>query len=86
MFFSALGRMSMSIYVAHIVAASGLRILLTKMGFAGGPSGYFILCVAAGLIAPITMHLCLERLNLLWVFGLGKRRRSMHTIHIAPAS
>lgn len=86
MLFSALGRMSMSIYVAHIVAASGSRILLTKIGFAGGPIGYFILCVAAGLIAPITMHLCLERLNLLWVFGLGKRRRSMHTAHIALAS
>ena len=75
----ATGRMSMSIYVMHIIVASGLRIALVKLDFGGGQLAYLGLCVVAGLLVPIAMHLTLERLNLLWLFGPGKQRNVPRT-------
>jgi fucose 4-O-acetylase-like acetyltransferase len=66
-----LGAASMSIYVMHIVAAAGLRIVLSKLGAPPEAWLYFLLCSVVGLIAPLAAHKVLERFGLLPALGLA---------------
>lgn len=84
--FMNLGQMSMTIYVAHIIAMSGLRVLLTKLGFDGGEWAFLLLCVVAGLGLPIALHQVMQRIGALWLLGLGRRgaagsRRQLASAH-----
>lgn len=69
-----LGQYSMSIYVMHIMAASGIRIALRKVGLPPYGEIYLLAGTLAGVLLPIAGHAVLARANLLWLFGLGKRR------------
>lgn len=69
-----LGQYSMSIYVMHIMAASGMRIALRKAGLPPEGEIYLVAGTLAGILLPVAGHAVLARANLLWVFGLGKRR------------
>jgi len=70
--FCALGMTSMTIFVLHILAAAGLRILLMKTGLVHAAPVYFILCSFAGVAFPYAIHLFLERKGWLPLFGLAK--------------
>ncbi|WP_034991857.1 acyltransferase family protein [Beijerinckia mobilis] len=72
----ALGVTSMTIFVLHILAAAGLRILLMKTRLIHAAPVYFILCSFAGVAFPYAIHLFLERKGWLPLFGLAKWPRS----------
>jgi fucose 4-O-acetylase-like acetyltransferase len=69
------GQASMTIYVLHILAASGTRIAMSELGL----SLPYAVNIAAGLLvgtaAPIVVHAVLKRFDLLWPLGLAARRR-----------
>ncbi|NLI93439.1 MAG: acyltransferase [Peptococcaceae bacterium] len=65
-----LGKMSMIIYLAHILASSGFRIVAQKLGFEN-VFGHIIIGSLLGLALPILCYFILERTNLTKFF-LGK--------------
>lgn len=71
--FAALGRISMTIYVMHVLATAGTRIVMVKLGIAAPGEVYLAACTAAGIIAPMCAHVVLDRLGLLpWLGLTGK--------------
>ncbi|MGI4950341.1 MAG: acyltransferase family protein [Janthinobacterium lividum] len=69
-----LGRMSMTIYVMHVLAAAGTRIVLLKLQVAPSPVLFLFACTLVGVGAPMIVHVVLARADRLSVFGLGPRR------------
>lgn len=68
-----LGLASMTIYVLHILAGSGLRIVMLKLHVPPEPLVYLLTGTAAGVILPLLAHLVLQRLHLLAPLGLAPR-------------
>jgi fucose 4-O-acetylase-like acetyltransferase len=71
---AVLGRMSMTIYVLHILAAAGTRIIMVRLGIHAPGLVYLAAGTIAGMALPCVAHLVLARLGLLPLFGLGKNR------------
>lgn len=76
-----LGTASMTIYVMHVLASAGLRIIMTKLHVPTVDWLYALACTLVGLVVPLVAHVLLGRFNLLWVLGLApipksKRRAS----------
>jgi fucose 4-O-acetylase-like acetyltransferase len=71
-----LGQVSLSIYVMHVMACAGTRILLSKVGFSGSPMAYLTICTAAGLLLPVVAHECFSRAGLASALGLRAWRAS----------
>ncbi|MBC2665168.1 acyltransferase [Novosphingobium flavum] len=69
-----LGQMSMTIYVMHILATAGTRIIMVRAQVEAPAIVYLIACTAMGLAAPVIVHLVLERMGLLPAFGLARPR------------
>ena len=69
---AALGRASMTIYVLHILAASGLRIALEQAGVRMPLPADLVLGTTAGVLAPLACHVLLKRGDLLWPLGLAR--------------
>ncbi|NTX78189.1 acyltransferase [Serratia proteamaculans] len=59
-----LGELSMVIYLMHILAASGLRIVLTKFLHVNNWSAHIIAGTLFGLIAPMVAYYLIQRLHL----------------------
>lgn len=74
--FAWLGQRSMTIYVMHILATAGTRILLMKIHVPASPALYMLTCTLAGLLAPVLAHLALERFDLLRLLGVQGRHRA----------
>jgi hypothetical protein len=70
-FVAYLGRLSLPIYLAHVIAASGVRIIMHKMGVPHDVTVYILGGVVAGLGAPIALYVVLARLNLLAYAGFA---------------
>jgi fucose 4-O-acetylase-like acetyltransferase len=72
------GVMSMTIYVLHILAGSGMRIIMLKLHVPPHPWVYLLAGTAAGVILPMLAHAVLQRMNLLPALGLAPlpRRKS----------
>jgi fucose 4-O-acetylase-like acetyltransferase len=68
---AVVGVMSMTIYVLHILAGSGTRIVMVKMHIPPSPWLYLLAGTAAGVILPMAAHVVLQRLNLLAALGLA---------------
>lgn len=81
--FVVLGNVSMTIFVLHIIAASGMRIIMTKLGVPQDPLLYLIVCTTVGIAVPTFTHFTLERLHLLSALGLAAMRRRQP---VAPAT
>jgi fucose 4-O-acetylase-like acetyltransferase len=75
--FRLLGQRSMTIYVAHILVASGLRVVMVKLGVPLVPALYLTLCAGAGVLLPLAFHSVLQKLDMLWLFGLGRREKKV---------
>ncbi len=71
-----LGRLSLAIYVMHVMAAAGARVVLVRLHLAQDPYILLALCTLAGVILPVIVYRALEHLNLLGVLGLEGRSRS----------
>lgn len=69
------GVTSMTIYVLHILAGSGLRIVMLKLHVPPEPWAYLIAGTIAGVVLPLLAHLVLQRLNLLTALGLAPLAR-----------
>jgi peptidoglycan/LPS O-acetylase OafA/YrhL len=69
-----LGRLSLSIYVMHVMAGAGTRIVLSQLDFIKSPLAFLVLCTLAGLLLPLAAHQLLARLSLLELFGLRNWR------------
>ena len=66
------GRRSLEIFLAHIVVASGTRILLVQAGVSD-PWVHVLLATTLGVLVPIVLASLAERLGWLWLFGLPRR-------------
>jgi len=72
---SRLGRLSLSIYVMHVLAVAGCRIVLLKIGLFNNPYFLLFVCTMVGIIVPIIAHSILQRFGLLVAFGLAPPHR-----------
>lgn len=65
------GRRSLEIFLAHIVVASGTRIVLVQAGVSD-PWVHLVAATVLGVGVPIVMAVVAERLRWTWVFGLPR--------------
>ena len=80
-FMQALGRMSMTIYILHILAAAGTRVALLKLHVPGAPWFHVAIATVAGIALPVLAHRVLARLGWLSALGLAapaRRERLRH--------
>lgn len=74
---AALGRASMTIYVLHIFAAAGTRIVLQRLHLTSSAEIIFLASTIVGVTVPFVVHHVLLRLNLLWPLGLAPLPRRL---------
>jgi fucose 4-O-acetylase-like acetyltransferase len=89
--FGLLGRRSLEIFLAHIVFASGIRVVLLRLGVTSPPV-HVAAGLAVGVVAPLALAVLAPRLRLGWLFALpaasgpSRPRRSVHRgSHRVPA-
>jgi fucose 4-O-acetylase-like acetyltransferase len=68
-----LGRHSLEIFVAHVLATAGVRIALVHLGHVASPSIHLVLEVTAGLVLPLSLALLASHLKLDFLFVLRRR-------------
>lgn len=68
---AAVGRMSMTIYILHLLAGAGTRIIMQRLHAPLNQYGYLLLCTSAAIILPMACHVLLQRRHLLGPFGFG---------------
>ena len=79
------GLLSLEIYVAHVMAAAAIRIVLQRVFGISSPSLHLLLGIAVGMYAPIVLAYVCQRVGLPYVFTLSGSRprpwggRSMST-------
>lgn len=78
---AAVGRMSMTIYVLHILAAAGMRIVLLRLSISPQPAVYLLAGTAAGVLAPMLVHVVLSRAGVLPLLGLASPRTQRSAEH-----
>ncbi|PAD22651.1 acyltransferase family protein [Terribacillus saccharophilus] len=66
---SYIGQLSMVIYLLHILATSGTRIILINIVGYEGVFGNVILGILTGVAFPIIAYKIADRLNLNWLFN-----------------
>ena len=86
---SFLGRYSLEIFCMHIIAASGLRIIVQHFMHISSPLIHLVLGVVAGLVLPIVFVKVLEKLSLgslLFSFPFALLRPATPTTPTTPAT
>jgi fucose 4-O-acetylase-like acetyltransferase len=68
----SLGTCSLEIYLAHVLCAAGLRILLQRVLQIQNPSIYLVGGTAAGVFIPVAIVAISNRLGIPWLFALRK--------------
>lgn len=68
-----IGQRSMPIYVMHIIAASGSRIVLQKFGLTAEAPVYFLVGLASGVAFPLIAFTIMTKFGVTPIFGLGDR-------------
>jgi fucose 4-O-acetylase-like acetyltransferase len=66
-----MGRCSLTIFVAHVIAAAAVRALMLEIGVPHNAALYIACGVSVGIVAPMVLHLVLARFGLLPLFGLA---------------
>jgi fucose 4-O-acetylase-like acetyltransferase len=72
--FEHLGQASLTIYILHILAAAGTRVVMTRFGMKGLVE-QVILGTATGTLIPFAVHVLLQHFHLLSALGLASPRR-----------
>jgi fucose 4-O-acetylase-like acetyltransferase len=84
--FAYLGAASMTIYVLHVLASAGLRIVMMKLHLPPIDWLYALACTVFGIVVPLAAHVILGRLGLLWPLGLAPLpKKTPPAVQIAPA-
>lgn len=65
-----LGAISLAIYVMHILATAGTRIILVKFFHIGSPAVHFTAGIMAGVVGPILVYEAMRQLKISKYFGL----------------
>lgn len=66
---AALGRRTMAVFVLHVLFIAGLRIVLVRLGWAGGAWPLMVPLVVAGIAGPLVVERVLRPLRLRRVLG-----------------
>ena len=66
---AALGRRTMAVFVLHVLFIAGLRIVLVRLGWAGGAWPLMVPLVGAGIAGPLVVERLLRPLGLRRVLG-----------------
>lgn len=77
-FLAVCGRRSLDIYLAHIILASGTRIVLVRLGV-HSVALLIVFCLVAGVLGSLVVATALRRAGLAWMFDgpkLPARKRS----------
>lgn len=69
-----LGAASMSVYVLHIFATAGTRVVMAHALGAHHGAILLVLCTLAGLVFPLAVHRAAMRLGISTLLGLSERR------------
>jgi fucose 4-O-acetylase-like acetyltransferase len=77
-----LGRRSLEIFLAHIMVASGSRIVLEQSGVTE-PWVHLVVGTTLGVVVPIGVALVAERLRWSWLFGLPKSTDRSNSVYRA---
>jgi peptidoglycan/LPS O-acetylase OafA/YrhL len=72
---SFLGKHSLYIYVAHVIAFAGVRILLTNLLGVDNLLILLITGILAGIIFPLVFYKLVIKMNVPWIFTLEKGNR-----------
>ena len=83
---AALGRASMPIYVMHILATAGTRIVLTRLDLTDSPIVYVVVGTMAGVLAPYAAYRVVRRLRWLPALGFGRNTGSSATAESASGA
>lgn len=67
-----IGERSLEVFLAHIIAASGARIVLSRMGIYD-PMVHIVAGMLAGVVLPLFLWWALERLRWPWLFEASSR-------------
>lgn len=83
-FLAVCGRRSLDIFLAHIIMASGSRIVLVKLGVHSVPV-LVVMCFLVGVFGSLAISTTLRRVGLSWVFDgpplpTRKGRRSRRSV------
>lgn len=70
-----LGRHSLYIYVAHVIVAAGLRVLLTRVFNIYSVPVLLLSGIIVGLIVPVLLYKFAIRINMPWIFTLQYRKK-----------
>lgn len=81
-----IGQRSMPIYVMHIIAASGSRMILQKLGITTDASIFFIVGVCSGVGFPLLAFAVMNRWGISPLFGLGDRPRLSDPLPDSPVA
>jgi fucose 4-O-acetylase-like acetyltransferase len=68
------GMLSLEIYVAHVLAAAVIRIVLQKAFGISWPLLHFVLGTGAGIYAPILLAYICQRIGMSYAFTLSRAR------------
>ena len=82
---ATVGVTSMTIYVLHVIAGSGARVIMFKLHVAANPWLYLVIGTSVGVVVPICVHLLLKRVNLLAAFGLAPPAKPRRILVPMPA-
>ncbi|RZT44896.1 fucose 4-O-acetylase-like acetyltransferase [Sphingomonas sp. BK036] len=81
-----IGLRSMPIYVMHIIAASGSRVVLEKLGITTDVWVFFVVGVVSGVGFPLLAYTIMIKLGVSPLFGLSDRPKKVDTRQIKTAS
>lgn len=71
---SVVGSRTLEIYLAHILAGAGARIVLDRLGVES-PAVFMIVGTVAGVVLPLFARWALEKLHFPWFFEMPRLRR-----------
>lgn len=68
-----LGVASMAIYLAHIIAGSGTRIILSNFLDIKDPATHIVAGISVGIIAPLALYVIVKHFNIGYILYRGKK-------------
>ena len=80
-----LGRHSLYIYVAHVIVAASLRILLTRVFNIYSVPVLLVSGIIVGLIVPVLLYKLAVRINMPWIFTLQNRKQIVVNVPVAES-